>query len=173
MQITETQIYDSSGSFIVKKRPSRISKFIIKKSIMVETKTRLLERGMYFMNGLVFWIGTLSDGIARAEKVICPEVISTPVNPKISEKSIEDICEAIKKPNVFLLAQVQGHSGRVFDSNLDHDEIIGFEEGFISIGVPNYGAYLDKLDNCDVFEYNGSKWTRLGKTDVAERFETA
>jgi hypothetical protein len=173
MQLTETQIYDSSGSFIVKKKPSHITKFIIKKSIMVETKTRLLERGMYFQKGLVFWVGTLTDGVARVEKVICPEVKSTPVSSKISEKSIENICEAIKKPNAFLLAQVQGHSGRVFDSNLDHDEIIGFEEGFISIGVPNYGANLDKLDNCEVFEYNGSQWTRLGKADVANRFETA
>lgn len=173
MQLTETQIYDSSRSFIIKKKPNHISKFIVKKSIMVETKTRLLERGMYFQKGLVFWSGTLDENVARIDKVICPQMISTAVSSKISEKGIEYICEAIKKPNEFLFAQVQGHSGRVFDSNIDHDEVIKFEEGFISVGVPNYGANLDKLDNCEIFEYVGTQWMRLSQTDVANRFEIA
>ncbi len=173
MLLTENQIYDSSGSFIVKKKPNHISKFIIKRSVMVETKTRLLERGIYFQKGLVFWSGTLNEDVACIDKVICPQIVSTPLSAKISEKGIEHICEAIKKPNEFLFAQVQGHSGRAFDSDLNHDEVIQFEEGFISIGVPNYGANLDKLDNCEVFEYSDKKWVRLSKQDVAERFETA
>jgi hypothetical protein len=172
MQLTEIQIYDSVGSFIVKKKPNHIPKFIIKKSIMVETKTRLLERGVYFQKGLVFWGGTLEEDTARIDKVICPQIVSTAVSARISEKGIEHICEAIKRPNEFLFAQVHGHSGRVFDS-IDHDEVIKFEEGFISIGVPNYGANLDKLENCEVFEYVDSEWVRLGNTDVSNRFDIA
>ncbi len=173
MLLTENQIYDSSGSFIVKKKPNHISKFIIKRSVMVETRNRLLERGMYFEKGLVFWSGTLIDGVARIDKVICPQVVSTPLSAKISDKGIEHICEAIKKPNEFLFAQVQGHSGRAFDTDIEHDEVIKFEEGFISISVPNYGANMDKLENCDVFEYLDSKWVKLGREDVSGRFETA
>jgi len=173
MLLTENQIYDSSGSFIVKKKPNHISKFIIKRSVMVETRNRLLERGMYFQKGLVFWSGTLTDSVPRIDKVICPQIVSTPVSAKISDKGIEHICEAIKKPNEFLFAQVQGYSGRAYDSDIDHDEVIKFEEGFISVGVANYGANLDKLNNCEVFEHDGAKWVKLSKEDVSGRFEIA
>lgn len=170
MQLTETQIYDNSG-FIVKKKPNRISKFIISRSVMIETKTRLLESGIYFQKGFVFWKGTLNLDVAKIDKIICPQMIATPVSAMISEKGIANIREAVKNRNDFLFVQVQGHSGRAFDSEMNHEEVIKFEEGFISIGVPNYGASFDKIENCEVFEYMNSQWERLSREEISKRFE--
>jgi hypothetical protein len=152
----------------------QISQFVLSRSLLDETVRVLQTEGRYKVESILFWAGTVRDGIATVSDVLVPKgpgVIKRPLQVSVDDRTIAALCDILDPPRLVLLGQVHTHIGSAFHSYTD-DHFCFETAGFLSVVVP-HGARkgAGEWRKWAFFECRGGpRFKALTKSDLKRRF---
>ena len=117
-----------------------VEKFPLSQSLVERTLDALQAEGQFRVESLVFWAGTVTDGLATVTDVFVPKgpgVFKHPLQVRVSDELIAVLCGRLDPPRLVLLGQVHTHMGAAFHSPSD-DRFSMDTPGYISIVVPSF-----------------------------------
>lgn len=151
----------------------KLKKIFLAKTILLQTQKHLTYYGRIGQEGLVYWSGTKSDGIADIKSCICPVQSNTGVTVDVAIDELLRLNQLLDEKNEVLIAQVHSHPSTAFHSSRDDNLPVTFTLGFFSLVVPHYCKNgLHSLSDLEVWEYVGhEEWGFLDRFEKMKRFE--
>lgn len=141
-----------------------------------DTRAFMRERGANGLEGVVLWLGTVTDD-KTAEIVVAyvPEQIAyrseDGVAVEVTQDGLARLITALP-PDHFVLVRVHSHPGEAYHSELDDQNMLISHQHAISIVVPEFARDPIELTSCSVNELeHGQGWRELNADEVAERFK--
>lgn len=150
-------------------------RFLIPKTVLLESGLLLAEPGREGLEAVVLWIGR-----RRGEREV--EVMSVYMPRQYafrSERGVavtvdeDDLTELIAAlpSGTFIPARLHSHPEEAFHSATDDDNMLISHVGAISIVVPYFASRPIQLGRCSVNELGPDfRWRELARRDVEARF---
>jgi proteasome lid subunit RPN8/RPN11 len=122
--------------------------------------------------GIVYWAGRRAANETFVMTCLAPAAATTYGSFRTSSEANACVVVALSAAGLELLGQVHSHPGSsVGHSHGDDENALMPYEGFLSVVVPDYARQgMTPLQICGVHLFEGSKFRRLGKSEVAARF---
>jgi proteasome lid subunit RPN8/RPN11 len=122
--------------------------------------------------GVVYWAGITHDLEWVITTVMIPEAVTTYGSFRTSAAANARIVALLAQTGLVLLGQVHSHPGAMVDHSDgdDRDALMPYEN-FLSVIVPHYGnTSLWPLDHCGVHRFEGGRFRRLTRGELADAF---
>jgi hypothetical protein len=119
----------------------QISKFILSAPLLEASVKILQAEGRFKVESILFWAGTVQEGIATVSHILVPKgpgVFQRPLHIRVDESIIAALCDVLDPPRLVLLGQVHTHLADAFHSYSD-DHFSFDTPGLLSAVVPNAG----------------------------------
>lgn len=153
---------------------SRIERFILPQALLDQTLLSLRAEGMYQVESIVFWAGTVDSNTATLTHLLVPKgkgVFQHPLQIRVSEEIMAALFDILNPPDLILLGQIHTHLGEAFHSHAD-DRYSLDTPGFLSLVVPFGGRdSVEAWKQWAFFECTGSGLFRpLDTGEISRRF---
>lgn len=161
-----------------RKIPPTLRNYVIPQHVLDETREFLRERGEHGVEGVVLWLGEISDDETGAVlAAYIPEQIGRRselgVSVEVTAEGLTRLISALPT-GVFVLIRVHSHPTGAYHSDLDDDNMLISHPNAISIVVPDYGRDPIALARCSINElHHAEGWVELDPADVRARFQVA
>lgn len=151
-----------------------VSRVILDQRIVTKTLEVLQAYGKRQFEGLVLWVGSISENEAKIEDVWVPPQRSIReergVGYFVSSDALVEISRKLREKGVRLIAQVHSHPGRAYHSEADDAYAIVTTNGGFSLVVPNFGFCPEKITNWAVYRLNGANWIIMTTQEIDQVF---
>jgi len=153
-----------------------IEKFHISQQLLEETTKALRHFGRQGCEGLVLWLGHITDeNTCKVEKILIPPQDSIKsedgVGYFVTSETLFALNKHLASTGLRLLAQVHSHPGWAYHSAADDRYCIVTIEGGFSIVVPNFGSGPADFAKWATFRLTDGRWKELSKREVKSIFE--
>lgn len=153
---------------------SRIERFILPQALLDQTLQSLRAEGMYQVESLVFWAGTIDARTATVTHLLVPKgkgVFQHPLQIRVTEEIMAALFDVLNPPDLILLGQVHTHLGEAFHSHAD-DRYSLDTPGFLSLVVPFGGRdSVEAWKKWAFYECTGSgRFRPLDAGEITRRF---
>jgi hypothetical protein len=155
--------------------PPTIAEYRVHQHVLDETWTFLRERGREQLEGVVLWLGVVSDAEhAHMLAQVAPAQVAYRsehgLSVAIPQDELSSLIAALPD-GVHVLARVHSHGGEAYHSSLDDTNMVISHQGAISIVVPAFAAGAPSLLACSVNRLSADgSWRELERTAVQELF---
>lgn len=119
---------------------ARIQRFMLPAQLLEATVEHLRAEGQFRVESIVFWAGRVDGLLATMTHLVVPRgsgVFKHPLQVRVSEDVIAEVCELLDPPHLVLLGQVHTHMGAAFHSPTD-DRYSLDTPGYLSLVVPDF-----------------------------------
>jgi hypothetical protein len=151
-----------------------ISTFVLSRHLLEVTVNVLQTEGQFKVESILFWAGTVRDGIATVSDILVPKgpgVIQQRSLVRVDDQIIAALCDVLDPPRLVLLGQVHTHLAAAYHSYTDNH--FCFETpGFLSVVVSRAGRDgAERWREWAFFEcLGGPEFQPLTKRIVRRRF---
>lgn len=155
--------------------PPTLDVYRLRPAVWPRTCELLKEPGEHGYEGVVLWLGTVSDeSTAQVVVAVAPRQIAyrsaDGCAVEVPPEEIERLVSALG-PGQFVLARVHTHPTAAYHSPVDDRNLIIGHVGAISIVVPDFAAGAVELSACSVNQLQADgAWVELPPSEVARRF---
>ncbi len=151
-----------------------IERFILPQALLDQTLHRLRTEGMYQVESILFWAGTIDAGTATVTHILVPKgkgVFQHPLQIRVSEEIMAALFDILDPPDLILLGQVHTHLGEAFHSHAD-DRYSPDTPGFLSLVVPFGGRHgVEAWTQWAFYECTGpGRFRPLDAGEITRRF---
>lgn len=133
---------------------------------VIDTTLRVLQQfGAHGCEGLVLWIGEVSEGQARITRAVVPN--QTPMKSEegvgyfIDAQVLFELNRKLSDTGLRLIAQVHSHPGEAYHSETDDRYAIVTADGGLSLVVPDFGKAPMDPTLWAVYRLSNGSWCEL------------
>lgn len=137
---------------------------------VIATTLRVLQHfGAHECEGLVLWIGEVTDSHARITRAVVPD--QRPVKSEegvgyfVDGEALFELNRKLSDTGLRLIAQVHSHPGEAYHSEADDRYAIVTADGGLSLVVPNFGKAPADPTLWAVYRLSNGCWREL---DIAQ-----
>lgn len=116
-----------------------ISRFVLSLPLLEATARTLQAEGRFEVESMLFWAGTVTNGVATVTDILVPKgqgLLQRPLHIRVDDGIIAALCDVLDPPRIVLLAQVHTHLEEAFHSFTDDHFSLG-TPGLLSVVVPD------------------------------------
>jgi hypothetical protein len=154
---------------------SGVKQFSVSKPVIERTMEFLRIQGRSCLEGLVLWVGTVSDETAAIREAVVPR--QSPIRSQFG-LSVHVGAETLHELNVWLhqnkfrlLCQVHSHGEHAYHSELDDEHSVVTTIGALSIVVPHFAVRPFSFESSAVLRLTSERWVRLDATVASKLLE--
>ena len=142
-----------------------VHKFEIDPAVIATTLRVLQLFGSHGCEGLVLWIGEISEGCARINRAFVPD--QRPVKSEegvgyfVEGETLFDLNRKLSETGLRLIAQVHSHPTEAYHSEADDRYAIVTADGGLSLVVPNFGKAPADPTLWAVYRLSKGSWREL------------
>ena len=111
--------------------------------------------------GVAFLLGRTDGACTVALTTVRPKATTGPGHFHVSADDMASVIAYAMDRDLEIVAQVHTHPVDAFHSDGDEDGANIRYDGFISIVLPRYGAYLPEFTGTAIYHYRGDRWSLL------------
>lgn len=133
---------------------------------VVETTLHVLQQfGAHGCEGLVLWVGEVTEGQARITRAVVPN--QTPMKSEegvgyfIDGQVLFELNQKLSNTGLRLIAQVHSHPGEAYHSETDDRYAIVTADGGLSLVVPDFGKAPADPALWAVYRLSNGAWREL------------
>ena len=133
---------------------------------VVETTLHVLQQfGAHGCEGLVLWVGKVTEGHARITRAVVPN--QTPMKSEegvgyfIDGQVLFELNQKLSDTGLRLIAQVHSHPGEAYHSDSDDRYAIVTADGGLSLVVPDFGKAPNDPTLWAVYRLSNGSWLEL------------
>jgi proteasome lid subunit RPN8/RPN11 len=133
---------------------------------VVTTTLRVLQQfGAHGCEGLVLWIGEVTEGQARITRAVVPD--QKPIKSEdgvgyfVDANVLFELNQKLSETGLRLIAQVHSHPGEAYHSETDDRYAIVTADGGLSLVVPDFGKAPTDPTLWAVYRLNNGTWQEL------------
>lgn len=151
-------------------RLDHVYKFEIDPAVIATTLRVLQSFGRHGCEGLVLWIGEISEGHARINRAFVPD--QRPVKSEegvgyfVESEALFDLNRKLSETGLRLIAQVHSHPTEAYHSEADDRYAIVTADGGLSLVVPNFGEAPADPTLWAVYRLSNGLWRELDETEA-------
>ena len=142
----------------------------VPEEVWLRTLTEIRTYGRRRSEALLFWGGILSASTAQITGIYLPGHRPDGAHAALSKEESRWLVRRLHARDEKLIAQVHSHPGEAYHSDGDDAGAASFHVGFLSIVVPQYGRGVASLNDCAIFEFDGTVFMELKAESIARRF---
>jgi hypothetical protein len=151
-------------------RLDSVSKFEIDPTVVATTLQVLQLFGSHGCEGLVLWIGEVSEGYARITRAFVPD--QKPVKSEegvgyfVDSEALFQLNLRLSETGLRLIAQVHSHPSEAYHSGADDRYAIVTADGGLSLVVPDFGKAPQDPTLWAVYRLSKGSWRELAHTEA-------
>lgn len=133
---------------------------------VIETTLHVLQQfGAHGCEGLVLWVGEVTEGQARITRAVVPS--QTPMKSEegvgyfIDGQVLFELNQKLSNTGLRLIAQVHSHPGEAYHSETDDRYAIVTADGGLSLVVPDFGKAPKDPTLWAVYRLSNGSWHEL------------
>ena len=146
--------------------------FVVPAEIWNQTLIVLRDYGADSSEGLVFWGGCVSGAVTQITGLYVLGHEPQGGRVEVAAQESRWLVRQLRLRDEKLIAQVHSHPRAAFHSDGDDRLAASYHSGFLSIVVPYFGSDVESIDDCAVFEFNGTQFVQLSPGEVDRRIRT-
>lgn len=143
---------------------------VLAETIWTRTLRELREYGESSSEGLVFWGGVVVNADLLVTGLYLPKHSPQGGRARLTSEESRWLLRALRIRDEKLLAQVHSHPGSAFHSTGDDNLAASFHSGYLSVVVPQYARDVTDVEQCAVFEFDGSSFFEIPSKSISQRF---
>jgi len=133
---------------------------------VIATTLRVLQQfGTHGCEGLVLWVGEVTEGQARITRAVVPD--QRPIKSEegvgyfIDSHVLFELNQRLSETGLRLIAQVHSHPGEAYHSETDDRYAIVTADGGLSLVVPDFGNAPADPTLWAVYRLSSGNWHEL------------
>ncbi|HKW76646.1 MAG TPA: Mov34/MPN/PAD-1 family protein [Terriglobales bacterium] len=151
-------------------RLDTVDRIYIDPSVITTTLRVLQVFGAQGCEGMVLWVGELTEGSAHITRAVVP--LQRPIKSEdgvgyfIESQTLFELNQKLSETGLRLIAQVHSHPGEAYHSAADDRYAIVTSEGGLSLVVPDFGRAPADPTMWAVYRLNKGSWRELEASEA-------
>lgn len=141
----------------------------ITKNFLTETNSILRKFGHHGCEGLVLWLGDISNNSAIVKEIMTPPQKSIKsahgVGYLVTGDTIFSINKYLHSSGLRLIAQIHSHPSDAYHSEADDLLAVATKEGSFSLVVPDFARGPADLNHWAVYQLRGGRWKEVSNRE--------
>jgi proteasome lid subunit RPN8/RPN11 len=146
-------------------RLDNIQRIIIEPGVIMTTLRVLQDFGVHGCEGLVLWVGEVTEALARITRAVVPN--QNPIKSEggvgyfVNSDTLFELNRKLDDTGLRLIAQVHSHPSEAYHSNADDRYAIVTANGGLSLVVPDFGKAPPDPTLWAVYRLSNGCWSEL------------